>query len=98
MNGWLKYISSPKSQQSVVFAYTRFEELLRAFANSDLLPFSEKSADEFDRQRGLGCRIGTVDLRVASIAISHGMTGKQGQALLFLRVGTGDCVGRSSRD
>jgi tRNA(fMet)-specific endonuclease VapC len=74
MNGWLKYISSPKSQQLVVFAYTRFEELLRAFANSDLLPFSEKSADEFDRQRGLGCRIGTMDLRVASIAISHGMT------------------------
>ncbi len=74
MNGWLKFISSPKSQQSVVLAYSRFEALLRAFANSDLLPFSEKAAEQFDRQRSLGCRIGTMDLRIASIALSSGMT------------------------
>jgi tRNA(fMet)-specific endonuclease VapC len=74
MNGWLKYIASPKSQQSVVFAYTRFEALLKAFSNSILLPYSEKAAEEFERQRGLGCRIGTMDLRVSAVSLSHGMT------------------------
>lgn len=74
MKGWLKYIASPKSQQSVVFAYTRFEGILTAFAKSELLSYSEKAAEEFERQRSLGCRIGTMDLRIASIAISHGMT------------------------
>jgi tRNA(fMet)-specific endonuclease VapC len=74
MNGWLKYIANPKSQQSIVSAYARFEELLKAFSDSTLLPYSEKAADEFERQRRLGCRIGAMDLRIASIALSNGMT------------------------
>jgi tRNA(fMet)-specific endonuclease VapC len=73
MNGWLKYIASPKSQQNVVKAYARFEALLAAFSASELLPFSEKAGDEFARLRSKGCRIGLMDLRIASIAITHGM-------------------------
>lgn len=74
MNGWLKYIASPKSQQSVVLAYARFEALLIAFSNSELLTYSEKAAEQFDHERSAGCRIGTMDLRIASIAISNSMT------------------------
>ncbi len=73
MNGWLKYIANPKSQDSVIKAYSRFEALLTAFSASELLSFSEKAAEEFDRHRSSGCRIGLMDLRIASIALSHGM-------------------------
>ena len=73
MNGWLKYIASPKSQGSVVNAYVRFEALLAAFSSSELLPFSEKAAEEFTRLRSGGCRIGLMDLRIASIGLTHGM-------------------------
>lgn len=44
INGWLKFIASPKTQKSVMLAYSRFEEILKTFALSDLLPFLEKSA------------------------------------------------------
>ncbi|MDZ4848340.1 MAG: type II toxin-antitoxin system VapC family toxin [Pirellulaceae bacterium] len=73
MNGWLKYIASPKSQKSVVNAYARFEALLDAFSSSELLPFSEKASEEFTRLRSNGCRIGLMDLRIASIGLTHGM-------------------------
>ena len=74
MNGWLKYIASPKSQKSVVNAYARFEALLSAFSSSELLPFSEKAGDEFARLRSDGCRIGLMDLRIASIGLTNSMT------------------------
>ena len=73
MNGWLKYIASPKSQRSVVNAYSRFEALLTAFSFSELLPFSEKASEEFTRLRSDGCRIGLMDLRIASIGLTNSM-------------------------
>lgn len=73
MNGWLKYIANPKTQESVIKAYGRFEVLLTAFAASELLSYSEKAADEFTRLRSNDCRIGLMDLRIASIALTHGM-------------------------
>ena len=73
MNGWLKYIASPKSQRSVVNAYSRFEALLTAFSFSELLPFSEKASEEFTRLRTDGCRIGLMDLRIASIGLTNSM-------------------------
>ncbi|XZE22733.1 type II toxin-antitoxin system VapC family toxin [Pirellulaceae bacterium SH449] len=86
MNGWLKYVANPKSQESDINAYNRFEVLLTAFAANELVSFSEKSADEFARLRSNGCRIGVMDLRIASIALTHGMVVVTSNIVDFERV------------
>jgi len=39
-----------------------------------ILPFDEPAAIKFDEVRQAGVRIGTMDLRIASIALSHECT------------------------
>ena len=49
-------------------------ETLRVFAVAKVLPFDASAAAEFDRLRSRRVRIATMDLRIASIAISRGLT------------------------
>jgi len=72
--GWHSYINKAKDQQAIVRGYARLERILADFNNAQVLPFDEAAAEVFDRLRAEGVRIGTMDLRIASIAISRDMT------------------------
>ena len=72
--GWNKYLARAKNSPSLVKAYSKFEQILQDFGRMQLLPFDEKAADIFDdlvRQK-LG-QVGTMDLRIAAIAIANQM-------------------------
>ncbi len=49
-------------------------ELVRFFAVWQIIHFYHAAADEFKRLRKHGIRIGTMDLKIASIALSHNAT------------------------
>jgi tRNA(fMet)-specific endonuclease VapC len=69
--GWMALLNQAASVAELIVAYRKMEELLRFFSKSQVLPYNEKAADiaeELKRQR---LRIGTLDLRIASIVLSQ---------------------------
>jgi len=69
-----KYISRARKPTDIVRGYRMFEQSLLTFSQYQLIPFDEPSASLFEQLRQAGVRIGTMDLRIASIALSHGHT------------------------
>ena len=74
MNGWLKFLNNARLASGVVRAYERLEFLIGQFAAARLLPFGESAAHVFDELRSSKIRVSTLDLRIASIAVSNQMT------------------------
>jgi tRNA(fMet)-specific endonuclease VapC len=55
-----------------VLYYTRLIGLIEFFSDWEILPFNEPSADQFEALRKQRVRIGTQDLKIASIALETG--------------------------
>jgi tRNA(fMet)-specific endonuclease VapC len=72
--GWTAYLAKAKGQSQIVRGYERLEVLLSAFGRAQVLPFGPAAAEVFNGLRSSGLRIGTMDLRIASIAIASRMT------------------------
>ncbi|MFO7902194.1 MAG: type II toxin-antitoxin system VapC family toxin [Pirellulaceae bacterium] len=72
--GWNAYIHRAKDQMGVVRGYMKLEKILINFSHAQVLPFDDAAAEIFDQLRSQRIRIGTMDLRIASIAMAVGMT------------------------
>lgn len=69
MRGWLALIHRLKDVRRQVPAYERLVSLFSFFTRWKILPFDGRAADEFERLRTRGVRLGTMDLKIASIAL-----------------------------
>lgn len=58
---------------TVVDGYERLGRLLGFYAAGTVLPFDTGAQAEFDRLRSSQVRVATMDLRIASIALSRGL-------------------------
>ena len=74
MRGWLSAIHAQRDVQRQVQYYERLIGLFRFFANWRILPFSESAAEKFRLLRRQRVRIGTMDLKIASIVLVHNAT------------------------
>jgi tRNA(fMet)-specific endonuclease VapC len=74
MQGWLAFLNRTPSASQIVLAYSELEELGRSFFEMNVLPFSDEAQKRFDSLRKQRIRIGTMDLRIASIALVEGAT------------------------
>ncbi len=72
--GWNAYISQAKDPRVTVRGYERLQKVLSNFSRAQVLPFDDPSAIIFDDLRKRRIRIGTMDLRIAAIALSRDMT------------------------
>ena len=72
--GWNAYIGRAKQATGLVKGYYRLQKLLTDFAQARVAPFDNAAAAEFESLRGPRMRIGTMDLRIAAIAIARGYT------------------------
>jgi len=72
--GWLGLIRRYTDVHRQVAYYERLVRLFDFFAEWQILPFDPRAADEFKRLRQQGVRIGTMDLKIASIVLVHGGT------------------------
>ncbi len=68
------YIAQAKSKDDVVRGYEMFDRVLSAFAAARVLLFDDHAAVIFDGLVADRVRIATMDLRIASIALSQGLT------------------------
>jgi tRNA(fMet)-specific endonuclease VapC len=68
------YIAQAKSATDVVRGYRMFDRVLSAFAAAVVLPFDAGASLVFDALVAQRIRVATMDMRIASIALSQGMT------------------------
>ena len=70
LKGWMSQISPHRHNDRGVRAYARFQASVAALNSWIVLPWTEGAADLFDDLRRQRIRVGTLDLRIASIVLS----------------------------
>jgi tRNA(fMet)-specific endonuclease VapC len=68
------YIAQGKTTADIVRGYRMFDRVLSAFAAALVLPFDKGASAVFNDPVAQRVRIATMDLRIASIALSQGLT------------------------
>jgi len=74
MRGWMAYLARARSFAQQVEAYRRLKEFLDRYLQITVLEFDEAAAAQCQRLRKLRLRIGTMDLKIAAIALAHDAT------------------------
>jgi tRNA(fMet)-specific endonuclease VapC len=74
MRSWLVVIRRANSSRQQVFGYEKLAGLLEYLAEFELAAFDNEAADEFDRLKRSKIRIGTMDLKIAAIALTRRAT------------------------
>jgi tRNA(fMet)-specific endonuclease VapC len=69
--GWMAYINKTTSASGLIMAYHELEELIQSFTEMQILPFDQNAADLAEQLKHQRIRIGTSDLRIASIVLSQ---------------------------
>jgi tRNA(fMet)-specific endonuclease VapC len=69
MRGWLSYIAKAKTIEQQVEPYKQLKQQLTNYCTIPILEFDEQAAQEFQRLRKAYPRLGTMDLKIASIAM-----------------------------
>jgi len=87
LRGWLAQIhrvhDDPHAQ---IYAYARLQRRLEFYAGWNLLPWETRPAELFGRFRREGVRIGSMDLKIACIALAQEATLLTRNAADFARV------------
>jgi tRNA(fMet)-specific endonuclease VapC len=84
--GWLAYIARSNTLTKQIQAYSRLHKLLQEYQTYRILDFDKQAAVEYDHLRKAKIRIGTMDLRIAGIALAHGATLVSGNLTDFRKV------------
>jgi len=71
MRGWLAEIRRHHDLHRQIAPYAKLQRQVEAFADWIILPWDADSADLFVKLRRQGLRIGSLDLKVACIALAH---------------------------
>ena len=74
MRGWLSAIHAQREVHRQVLYYDRLVGLFRFFAGWRILPFDQAAAVQFQSLRAGRVRIGTMDLKIASIVLVQNAT------------------------
>ena len=64
-------INSARDHAGMIRGYEILERTLTAFARLAVLPFDAAAAAEFDSLKGAKIRVGTMDLRIAAVALAN---------------------------
>lgn len=69
--GRLAYLSKARSPENQIISYEKLRLLLDNYCQIPILNFDSAAVTEFEKLRKQKIRIGTMDLKIASIAISN---------------------------
>lgn len=69
MQGWLSYINKAQTVERQVVGYKELKQQLINYCKIPVFEFDEQAAQEFQRLKKLYPRIGTMDLKIASVAL-----------------------------
>jgi tRNA(fMet)-specific endonuclease VapC len=74
MRGWLASAAKARTPEQYAAATRRLNEMRLDFETRAVLLFNDPAVAEFKRLKQLKIRIGTMDLRIASIALANSAT------------------------
>jgi len=74
MRGWMAAIHRIQDVHRQINAYAKLQQLFRFFATWIVLEWNETTADEYDSLKGAKVRVGTMDLKIASITLASDAT------------------------
>jgi tRNA(fMet)-specific endonuclease VapC len=74
MRGWLSYIAKATTIEAQIIAYQKLEKQLINYRNIDVISFDDRAGKTFQDLRKTYPRLGTMDLKIAAIAIVHQAT------------------------
>ena len=74
MLGANAYIARAKSRRELVRGYAMLHQILADFSGAQVLAFDDDAAQIFQQLRTQRVRVGTMDLRIAAIALSRDLT------------------------
>ena len=69
--GWFAVVARHRDVRRQVKAYQELVELHAFLSDWTIMPFDDAAADRFEQLRAGGVRIGSMDLKIASIALVH---------------------------
>ncbi len=72
--GWLAWIAKAKTLEQEVERYLDLKKMIESYRNVKILDFDEIAASHFAMLRKEYRRIGTMDLKIAAIAIANNAT------------------------
>jgi tRNA(fMet)-specific endonuclease VapC len=78
MRGWLSYAAKAQTIEKQVEVYKELKRQLTNYCTVPILDFDVQASQEFQRLRKLYPRLGTMDLKIASVALMN-------QAVLLTR-------------
>jgi tRNA(fMet)-specific endonuclease VapC len=78
MRGWLSYAAKAQAIEKQVLAYKELKRQLTNYCTIPIIDFDEQAAQEFQRLKKLYPRLGTMDLKIASVVLAN-------QAVLLTR-------------
>jgi len=84
--GWLAYVARARTLGQQVEAYRRLRRHLDVYRTAKVLDFDEQAATQFQRLKQARLGVGTMDLRIAAIALIHDATVLTRNAVDFGRV------------
>lgn len=70
--GWNAYLHRARQSLNLIHGYAMFERLLTDFSRLNVLPFDDPAAAIFASLQKQRLRVGTMDLRIAAVALSRG--------------------------
>lgn len=68
----MAYAARARRNADLIQAYSRLEKHLRPYCTTRILSFDDSAAVHFQALKSAKLRIGTMDLRIAAIALAHG--------------------------
>lgn len=71
MRGWMSYLAKMRSIDEQVFAYETLKQYFDYFKTLTIIEFDRNAAEIYKNLKSNKIRIGTMDLKIASIAISR---------------------------
>jgi tRNA(fMet)-specific endonuclease VapC len=86
LRGWLAELRRRREVRRQITVYAKLQRQIETFANWVLLPWDGESAEMFLKLRRQGVRIGSLDLKIACIALAHDLTLLTRNATHFFQV------------
>jgi len=74
MRGWMASLNAKRQLKEQIEAYRRLRVRIEKYAKMIILDFDEPAAVQLQQLKKMKLHIGTMDLKIASIALVHGAT------------------------
>ena len=74
MRGWLAYVARTNTSERQIEAYRKLHRHIERFCRIPLVDYDKEAVAEYERLRQAGVRIGTMDLKIAAIALADDAT------------------------